>query len=308
MDSTILSENLTTTSQLLSLNITNPFDQILSNETKVNSDSEIETVETNTETETETDSDDPNITNWSFNTGNTNPVPSNFPSLLHINNLTQNLTSNITANLASNLTSTTPVPPPPPPLQVTINTHSSSLPPIQPPTYPPPPQISSISQPILQPIEISNNEILSSSISNISQNLLSLLTSSSNTLDGFSPEEVEESVLPDSDDDTDTDNEMKTATRTTFLPTLISLPDKHFSLSIVWDFELNYDYYKIQSANFYPVCRSINYRRKKLQIDRFNNVKNMKIGKYWEFPNSDKFTHGHYLYFIIYFMFKSRIN
>ena len=36
MDSTILSENLTTTSQLLSLNITNPFDQILSNETKVN--------------------------------------------------------------------------------------------------------------------------------------------------------------------------------------------------------------------------------------------------------------------------------
>lgn len=270
MDSTILSENLNTTSHLIPLNITNPFDNILSNETKIEYFDESKT-ESETEPETDTDTESENDHNWSFPPVPLNPTPTQniFPSMLHI----------------TNLTSTIPPPPPPPPplpMQVTINTHSSSqLNPLA-PTYPP-------------PIEIQNTP----SLSNISHNILNLLSNHSNSLDGFSPEDIEESVVDDSDTDIDTD--IQTSTRNLFLSNLISLPDNHFSISIIWDFELNYDYYKIHNVTYYPVCRSLNYRRKKLQIDRFNNAKNMKIGKYWEFPISNKFSHGNYLYFIIYF-------
>ena len=264
MDSTILSENLNTTSHLIPLNITNPFDQILSNETKIEYFDE-----SKTDSETETDTESDNDHNWSFPPVPLNPTPTQniFPSMLHI----------------TNLTSTIPPPPPPPPMQVTINTHSSSqLNPLAPP-YPPPIEIQNT--PSISPL------ITPNSLSNISHNILNLLSNHSNSFDGFSPEDIEESVVDDSDTDSDTDIH---TTRPSFLSNLISIPDNHFSLSIIWEFELNYDYYKIQNVNYYPVSRSLNYRRKKLQIDRFNNAKNMKIGKYWEFPISNKFSHGYY--------------
>ena len=288
MDSTILNENITTTSEFLSMNINNPFDE----------ESSIE------ESKVETDSDNSDMTltdvsSWDINdvtdlwpnttsTG-TNTTSSSFPPMLHV----------------SNLTSTIPPPPPPLPMQVTINTHAQSPhPPSYPPSYPPPP-LGPPSLTSLPNISISQPSLISpiisqSDLSSLSNNILNILTNNNNnssSLDGFSPEDIEELQDSDSDDDM---QETKTSTNP-FINRLANLPDNHFSISIVWDFELNYDYYKINSAHYFPICKSLNYKRVKTQIENYNRNKNMKLGKVWEFPKSDKFINGFFVYFIIYF-------
>jgi hypothetical protein len=147
----------------------------------------------------------------------------------------------------------------------------------------------------------------------------SVSTSTINTgynLEGFSSEDIEEGVIEeeileedddmpelegasDTDSDTDTDTDrVRTLLR---LRRFQNLRANFFSFGIIWNFENNYDYYKIDRSHFFPECRTTRYLAYKTKIDDFNKYKNMRLGKYWELKKSPLIHDAKYIYYIIYF-------
>jgi hypothetical protein len=131
-------------------------------------------------------------------------------------------------------------------------------------------------------------------------------------LDSFSPEEIEEE-LNDTDDTEDTeDSEDLTNNTNTWhgvnntarlfrLRQFKNLPYKHFSMGVIWSFENNYDYYRIDKIRYFSECRSTRYLTFKNDITNLNKYKHIKIGKYWQIKYPEEHIKVKYIYFIIYF-------
>ena len=141
----------------------------------------------------------------------------------------------------------------------------------------------------------------------------------SNVFDSFSPEDAEqandleeglldnsiheeeivEEVLSDVDS-TDSDDEIPRR-RLLRVHELRLLPLNHFSFGIMWNFEKNYDYYKISSVKYFSKCKTSRYLNYKTQVAKLNQYTNMKLGKTWELKIPNPNINLKFIYFIIYF-------
>lgn len=141
---------------------------------------------------------------------------------------------------------------------------------------------------------------------------------SNNVFDSFSPEDIEEgrnNIIDEvvdeeiveeevETDSTDTDSESENVNlrrRLLRVQEYRNLPSNHLSFTIIWNFEKNYDYYKISSVKYFSQCRNTRYLSLKNQINQLNLYNNMKLGKNWELMIPASKPNIKYIYFIIYF-------
>ena len=251
--------------------------------------------------------------------GNTNPFSTN--PLPPLNNLTGFLSASLLSEMSGNNHPLTP--PPAPHIQNYFSTASYTPLPIQNVFSTP----SSTSSPLLPNITLPQLSIPENSPF-IFQGPLS--SNTNNNLEGFSPEEIENSedtadtadmpelidenneVVDDSDDESisSTDDlDIRRATTLLRLRQLRSLPENKVGLGITWEFELNYDWYRYKSMRYFSDCRCRRFLTFKNSIDELQERKNITYGKYWILDKPKNNIKIHFVYFIIYFdITKSHID
>jgi hypothetical protein len=250
--------------------------------------------------------------------GNTNLFSTN--SLPPLNNLTGFLSASLLSEMSGNNHPLTP--PPAPHIQNYFSTASYTPLPIQ-NVFSTPYSTSTTSLPNINIPQLSIPE-------NSPFIFQGTLSSNTNTnLEGFSPEEIENSdeadtadmpelidenneVVDDSDDESissSDDVDIRRATTLLRLRQLRSLPENKVALGITWEFELNYDWYRYKSMRYFSDCRSRRFLTFKNSIDELQEKKNITYGKYWLLDKPKTNIKIHFVYFIIYFdITKSHID
>ena len=250
--------------------------------------------------------------------GITNPFSSN--NLPPLNNLTGFLSASLLSEMSGNNHPLTP--PPAPHIQNYFSTASYTPLPIQNTfTTPSPTSTSSLPNIALPQLSIPENSPF------IFQGSLS--SNTNNNLEGFSPEEIENSdeadtadmpeliddnneIIDDSDDESisSTDDvDIRRATTLLRLRQLRSLPENKVAIGITWEFELNYDWYRYKSMRYFSDCRCRRFLTYKNSLDELQEKKNITFGKYWILDKPKNNIKIHFVYFIIYFdITKSHID
>ena len=246
------------------------------------------------------------------------PNPFSSSSLPPLNNLTGFLSASLLSEMSGNNFPLTP--PPAPHVQNYFSSASYTPLPVQNVfATPSPTSTTSLPNITLPQLSIPENSPF------IFQGSLS----SNTNLEGFSPEEIENSdeadtadmpelvdendqVLDDSDDESISSNDdvdLRRAATLFRIRQLRSLPQNKVSIGVTWEFELNYDWYRYKSMRYFSDCRSRRFLSYKNTIDDLQEKKNITYGKYWLLDKPSYNIKIHYIYFIVYFdITKSHID